>query len=368
MENCTIMLAPTFDDLKRQTHEKQSQLNKAQGEQKVMDQSKNHHGDVSNGLPKITILGTGGAGKVSVIRCSKMISPTYARLITIDTSGSDTPIENVTSLKIKNLNGSGKLRRENIEDITNFVNTFASKEDNFSDVNIIISSYSGGSGSTLCPLLIDEILRKGKIAIVIGIIDTDSEIDTINTFNTLRSIDNFVSQHKAYLPAIFFNNSFGRPVVDKGIDTVIKNLVKFLTSPYVGLDIQDRIKFLNPNAFGVEYGIKLISISNDISKDWDTSLGMIIPQQECSKLDAVLTITKIDNHISINTLCSVTFRGYYDDEGPDFLISIGYQIPKELVTSLNNKIHEYKSVSGSKRTEFTSEYEIGETTHKGMIL
>jgi hypothetical protein len=362
------MLAPTFDDLKRQTLEKKIQFNQSQGEQQVMDQSKTHHGDLSNGLSKISIIGTGGAGKVAAIRCSKMVQPTYTQIVTIDTSGSDIPVENVTSLKIKNLNGSGKLRRENIEDITNFVNNFASKEDSFSDVNIIISSYSGGSGSTLCPLLVDEILRKGKIAIVIGIIDTDSEIDTVNTFNTFRSLDNFVSQHKAYLPTILFNNSFGRPVVDKGVDTVIKNLIKFLTTPYIGLDVQDRIKFLNPNAFGVEPGIKLVSISTDLTKDWDNSLGMIIPQQEYTKLDAILSITKVDNHVNINTLCSVTFKGYYDEEGPDFLISIGYQIPKELVASLNGKIHEYKSVSGSKRTEFSSEYEIGETTNKGMVL
>lgn len=365
-----MSLAPSFDDLEKRIKAKKTiQQNQThQGEQTIMNQN-NAHGDLSNGLSKVTILGTGGAGKVAAIRCSKLVPPTSTRIVTIDTSGSDNFNENVESYKIKNLNGSGKLRKENIEDITNFVNSFASKEESFSEVNIIISSYAGGSGSTLCPLLINEILRKGKIVIVVGIIDTDSEIDTINTFNTFRSIDNFVSQHKAYLPAILFNNAFGRGIVDKGIDTTISNLIKFLTTPYIGLDVQDRIKFLNPNAFnGIDPGIKLLSISSELDKDWDTSLGMIIPQQEYNKLDAILSITQVDNHVKINTLCSVTFKGYYEDKGSDFLISIGYQIPKELVTSLNSKIHEYKSVSESKRTEFSSEYEIGETTNKGMVL
>lgn len=325
------------------------------------------HTDLSFGFSKVGIIGAGGAGKIAAIRASKLLSPSSTRITTIDTSGVDTSIENVESIKIKDLNGSGKLRRENIEPISNFIADYVSKA-SFEDVTIIINSLSGGSGSIIGSLITDEIIRQNKIVIMIGIIDTDSEIDTTNAFNSLRSYNNIIEQRKWYLPTVLFDNNFGRPTVDKGIDTIIQYLTTLLTTPYIGLDKQDRVKFLNPHIFdSVEYGMKLICITNDQIGDWDKSLGLIYPDNEYDKLDAILSITKKDNHLTIKKLCSVTFKGYYE-EGTDFVASIGYQIPQNFVATLNDKIHNYKSVGNIKKTSFDSEYDIGEKSNKGIIL
>lgn len=367
-------LAPSLEEL---TNKKQASLQASQSSENIQGDTmsqdsvvptKSIQSDLALGFTKVGIIGAGGAGKVAAIRASKFLSSTGTKITTIDTSGVETRIENVESIKIGDLNGSGKLRSENVEIISNFINDWITKT-TFEDVTIILHALAGGSGSIITPLLIDEITRQGKIAIMIGIVDTESEIDTTNVFNSLRTYDNIVNKRKCYLPTVLFDNKFGRPTVDKGIDTVVKNLVDILIIPFVGLDTQDRVKFLNPHIFpDVEHGIKLISITNDLDKDWDDKLGMIIPETSYTKVDAVLLISKKDNHRSIETLCSVSFRGYYENDGSDYIVSIGYHIPQDFVKALNNRIHSFKSVTEVKKTSFASEYEIGQESKKGLVL
>lgn len=359
-------LAPSLEEL---TKMKKDQLQKSIDGEKIMNQPvPNVQSDLALGFSKIGIIGAGGAGKVAAIRAIKSIDPSVIRVQTLDTSGVETVIDNVTSTKIGELNGSGKLRSENIDIISNFVSDWITKN-TFEDVTIIVHSLAGGSGSIITPLLVDEIARQGKIAIIIGIVDTESEIDTTNVFNSLKTYDNITNNRKYYLPTVLFDNKYGRAVVDQGIDETIVNLVAILTTPFIGLDTQDRVKFLNPHVFGdVTHGIKLISVTNKISEDWNDKIGMIIPQTEYNKIDAVLLISKVEVHHPITTLCSVSFRGYYEGTGIDYLVSIGYNIPQDFVKSLNDRIHSFKSVSEIQKTNFGSEYEIGKETRKGLVL
>lgn len=362
-----MSLAPSFNDLDKKKSSSQS------GVQKVMQQEFNpntitSHQDLSYGFSKITIIGTGGAGKTAAIRYAKTIDPESARVITIDTSGVPSDIPNVESIKIKDLNGSGKLRKNCIEPISNFIADFTSKT-TFELVNIIICSTAGGSGSVLAPLLVDEILRQNKIAIVIAIIDTDSEVDTVNAFNCLKTFDNIAANRKAYLPMILFNNSFGRSVVDNGIDTIIKNLHLVLNVPYIGLDIQDRIKFLAPSAFdSVDTGVKLLNISKRPDGEWEKDIGLVIPTDEHEKLDAMMIVTHISDNLKPTKRCSVIFRGYYEEAGENIIASIGYQIPAQLIKELNGEIHAFKSTNTKPKTDINSEYEIGKTDNRGMVL
>lgn len=361
-------LAPTFEEL-----EAMKLQNKSTHEVvKTMSNSEEipiEHRDFSYGFSKIAVIGTGGAGKMAAIRYAKSSDPECNRVITIDTSGIQADIPNIEAFKIKDLNGSGKLRKGNIEAISNFIADFTSKTV-FELVNIVITSCSGGSGSVIAPLLVDEILRQDKIAIVIGIIDTDSEIDTTNAFNCLRTYDNISKNRKAYIPTVLFDNTNSRQTVDRGIDTILKNLAFVLTTPFIGLDLQDRIKFLNPQVFDdVDCGVKLLNISTRDDGEWESDLGLIINPPEPEKIDSVMIITHSDIHIGIKKRCSVIFRGYFDTPNTKNVVaSAGYQIPPDFIKNLNADIHAFKSTLTTKPTEFVSEYEIGSTNKNGLVL
>ena len=365
-------LAPTFEDLKKRTIIPKIQENGVDMSKDIssdIEQVDINHKDFSiDGVVEIKIFGCGGCGKTAAIRYSKLRHNTVCKITTIDTSGSVVDIPNIESIKIKGLNGSGKLRSENIEPISNFIAEYTSHT-TFESVNIIIMAFSGGSGSTIGPLLVDEILRQGKIAVIFGIIDTDSEIDTTNALNCLRTIDNLATNRKGYIPTVLFDNNQGRAVVDRGIDVTLLNLANILEEPYIALDREDRLKFLSPNTFkGVSGGVKLLCISKQPGGDWEPNFGFIVPDDNHEKIDATIIISHSEKHIQLAKRCIVTFRGYYDNDGDDIVASIGYQIPENLITDLNANIHASKSTVEKKRTKILSEYDIGETSNNGMVL
>jgi len=355
-------LAPDIDKLKIQTIIKRSTGDNMTN---TTDQPLSHQ-DFSDDVVPFQIIGTGGAGKVAAIRFAK--NHPGSKIITIDTSGVDVSIPEVKAYRIKDLNGSGKVRKGNVEAIRNFIADFT-ETSKFDTVNIVIMSYSGGSGSVIGPLIVDEILRQGKIAIVFGIVDTDSEIDVINGFNCLRTLDNIVVSRKAYLPLVLFDNNFGRVEVDNGVDTMLDYLDEILSTPYIGLDIRDRTTFLSPNVFDdIETGIKMLSLSKQQEGGWEESLGLVIPDNEHAKIDASIIISKDGTYPKLTRRCAVSFRGHYIDNGEDIIASIGYQIPDTYIKGLNAGIHAFKSTKNTTKTEIKSEYSIGETTNGGLVL
>ena len=317
---------------------------------------------------KITarIFGAGGCGKVAAIRYSK-VNNFNKKITVVDTSGLTEDIPGVEVIRIPGLNGSGKYRRENIAPITNFIVKYTG-ETEFAPVNIILMSLSGGSGSVIGPLLVKEIFRQKKIAIVLGVIDTDSEIDTINAFNTVKTLDSMAADYKGYLPVVLFDNNKGRTVVDNAIDLIMENISILLDIPYIGLDAQDRVKFLNPNVFdGVSGGVRLMNISKRPDFEWEDE-SIIRPPEDDDKIDATIIITKIGRDLGLNTRCVATFRGYYADQGNDVVASIGYPIPADLITFLNNQVNSFKDSNVKKSTLVESEKRIGEKESSGLIL
>ena len=373
---------PSIEDLKKQKHEMKKETqstpvvvdrgfqNLQPIEEKMPEEKKIEvaHLDYATDTQVEThVFGVGGCGKVAAIRYSKA-GKLNKKITTIDTSGVTDDIPGVESIRIDGLNGSGKLRRYNAEQITNFVVDYTSKTV-FAPVNVIIFSFSGGSGSVIGPLLVAEILRQKKTAIVIGVIDTDSEIDTINAFNCLTSVDMITDKQKGYLPIVLFDNNFGRLVVDRGVDKIMSNLSCILDTPYIGLDTQDRIKFFNPKVFdGVSGGIRMLNVTKRDDGLWEDNIGLVTPDETHEKLDAAILISEADNHLTLTNRCVATFRGYYIKNGENVVAEIGYQLPERFIKELNANVHSFRSIVSKKKTVIESEHNIGEKSDNGLIL
>ena len=210
------------------------------------------------GTPSVNVIGTGGAG----INLVRLVLPHLNEKATsryIDTSSSNNrPGEKVILI---NGDGSGSLRSENSDIIARKVTTYSGEDLNLADINIVVFSLSGGSGSVCGPLLIRDIVRRGKLAVAVVVISSEAERKVTNSINTIKSLENITSTSNIYLPIMFFDNKFGQEVVDKSLSDKLERLVDILTLPAAELDRNDRLNWINaPKVIGATSGLRLLHV------------------------------------------------------------------------------------------------------------
>ncbi len=319
-------------------------------------------------LPKVLpfrVYGVGGAGRIAANRFAERNEG--HDIVTIDTArGMTRTVAGVQAIRINKLKGSGKVRSTNKEEIEAFIDE---RFDNavFKEVSIIICSLSGGSGSVICPKLVKRIIQSGNIVIVLAIADVGSEIDSVNCMNSLIDLDKLVKDElKSYLPFVLFSNEYGHAVVDNGIDTIMDRLARLLHTKFYGSDPSDRKNFLRPHQVigSVNRGLKLLNLTDNTDTDWDNNLGLVISDQEFTKIDSTIIISAIDVTLNSGIRSSVTYRGYFADDHETALLGfLGYSIPKEFMGALNKEIHAYRNavpdedtVIGFEDEDFEDEY------------
>lgn len=147
---------------------------------------------------------------------------------------------------VEGIDGSGKKRDSNYRLITE-----RSKEmlHRFKpgDINVVIHSASGGSGSVLGPTLVSELLSRDAPTIVIMVGGSDSRIETQNTVNTLKSYEMISNKREMPVVAVYFENSKETPrgTVDQRIQTTIVLLAAIFSGENRELDSADLNNFLN---------------------------------------------------------------------------------------------------------------------------
>ena len=164
---------------------------------------------------KVTLYCCGGGGTNigSHFANSEKGSPSAADITTafFDTSrsnmGSHIPEEQCYFLK--GADGSGKLRSANYAEILEAMPEFLSKHKP-GDVNIVVFTASGGTGSVAGPLLVDSLLERklNVIALVVG--SEESSAAVINTFNTLTGLEANARDRGVNLPLAYVHHSAGR--------------------------------------------------------------------------------------------------------------------------------------------------------------
>ncbi len=113
--------------------------------------------------------------------------------------------------------GSGKRRIENAESIMNNAQSILN-EFPASDVNLVVSSISGGSGSVIAPALVDELLRRNQIVVVLMVSSTDTDIELYNSIKTIQSYEKISRDHKKPIVAFYeCNNELSQQEVDNEV-------------------------------------------------------------------------------------------------------------------------------------------------------
>lgn len=167
----------------------------------------------------------------------------------LDTSQSnlDQAVDKTKVYLIPNKDGSGQKRNLNSSSIMERVKEITR---NFkpADLNIVISSASGGSGSVLNPLVTRELVSSKFPVIVIVVGDLTTRKFAENTIGTLRSFENFtrVPDARPIIMAYFENKgAHSRKEVNDRIIRLVADLSCLFSGQNAELDSQDLFHWLN---------------------------------------------------------------------------------------------------------------------------
>jgi hypothetical protein len=143
------------------------------------------------------------------------------------------------------VDGSGKVRASNHEEIGKIIKPLL-LEHPAEQLNIVVFSASGGSGSVIGPLVMRELLQRGERTIGIVVGSSESVISINNTNNTLKSLDNIARKNGQPVVIAFEHNesTADRPEVDARIRATIGSLL-IMAGPHIReLDTEDVTNWL----------------------------------------------------------------------------------------------------------------------------
>lgn len=225
---------------------------------------------------KIKLYGAGGAGiNQAKPFLGEATRPGYAQIdvALIDTSHSNisegTASENIYILP--NVDGSGKKRAENHEEIANTVKDVLVKHKP-ADFNIVVYSGAGGSGSVYGPLLVNEMMRNNipVLSIIIG--NTTTAIEAKNTLNTLKTMDHLARSGGVPAVVSYIQNSKDRPrrVVDQMVNTSVTALALLTSRENNELDTADVanwVRYHNVTDVPAQLALLDIVVDEETAKD-----------------------------------------------------------------------------------------------------
>ena len=170
---------------------------------------------------------------------------------------------------INDLDGSGKVRRENHQQIADCVLDILLNHKP-GDLNVVVSSTGGGSGSVIAPSLVNELLARGENVIVVAIGSTDSRIEVDNSIKTLKSYEVIAGKNGRPVPMLYFQNSKTkkRSDVNKDVIAQLSKVSVLFSKENQELDSADLRNWLNYNKV-TSYQPHLVALdiySNEVTK------------------------------------------------------------------------------------------------------
>ena len=144
------------------------------------------------------------------------------------------------------IDGSAKVRRTNYAAIKQAAPDILHRHKP-GDLNIIIHSAAGGSGSTIGPVVVSELLDRGEDTVVIMIGSSTCEKEISNTIDTLMSYQGVSEKREKSIVAIYLENSKENPMaINDGLVRLNTLLLAAVWSgENHGLDSKDLEHFLN---------------------------------------------------------------------------------------------------------------------------
>ncbi len=200
---------------------------------------------------KVRLYGCGGAG-INIVsffaQALDEVGSAELLVSAIDTSRSNLHegvIENDQMFILPDVDGSGKLRKQNHAEISASIQQMLVKQP-AEEFNIVVFSASGGSGSVIGPLLVSELLNRKQAVVAVVIGSEESFITAQNTLNTLKSLEAIALKQQAPVIMSYAHNrkDVPRAEADTYARFAIAGLSVLASGLIAEMDTQDIANFL----------------------------------------------------------------------------------------------------------------------------
>jgi hypothetical protein len=201
----------------------------------------------------IRVYAAGGCGinvasQIEKFRGNEEIGIAQLHISYIDTSRSNLAagVPDSAVYLLKDLDGSGKIRKENYQQISAHTRDILQRHEPLS-LSVVISSAAGGSGSVIGPSIVSELLEQDKPVIVILVGASDTRLDIENTIKTIKSYEAISKLRNKSVVVKYLQNSSTTPraqVDAEALQSISALLVAF-SRENLELDSKDLFNFLN---------------------------------------------------------------------------------------------------------------------------
>ncbi len=202
---------------------------------------------------KITLLGCGGAGSNIVAHYADIAGKEIPGCAVIEPYYLDSSYANIKegmdqerTFILEEKEGSGKIRTENRVELSRAVAPIL-KKFTPGDLTIVVSSGSGGTGSTLGPMLTSKLLDEGHKVIAILIGSDECERSSTNTLNTIKSYEG-IAQKNGKSVMMYYEHvkpSDRRSAIDERVWFIIGCLSYLMSRRNAEMDLKDIENFIN---------------------------------------------------------------------------------------------------------------------------
>jgi hypothetical protein len=328
---------------------------------------------------RVRLYACGGGGinmghKIDHIAQTSLDSFATLDVVYLDTSKSnlhhDIDAESVYLIQNPNSgedkDGSGQERATNYEDIDAQTRSILQRFKP-ADLNIVLSTGGGGSGSVIAPSIMSELLDKGLPAI--GICIGDDSKFTRNSLNTLKSYEKIAEIRQKPVSLLYIQNSLemNRAAVDVRVQHMVTSLCLLFSRRNRELDNRDLYNWLNyqiPTSY--QPALTALSLVSDLNP------------QNLSKLGNLISIATLATSVSDTALPirpEVQFVGFMDDASAKvldvqaslhFIISDGV-IPGA-VANFDNVLKESEEQSAARINTRRIVSNADKATSSGLVL
>lgn len=330
---------------------------------------------------RVRIYAAGGAAiNIAMLLRNVAVNPDIIadlEVVMIDTSRANLAAHasDANSYLVEGLDGSGKVRSENSEAIRGRILDIL-QQHKPADLNIVLSSGAGGSGSVIAPLLLSELIERKAPVIALTIGSTASKLEALNTLNTIKSYEAIAKKRQAPVVMHYLQNSPDLP--RKDVDLQMVSTISYLAILFSrrnreldSKDLQNWLRYSAPiTSFQPQLSIMTVlwHEANDNSVNTDLSkLGNIISVATLAPDLVNTTLTMTPEYQTVGILPPTATKGGVDNlSGKVFNYVISDGLINEIAKGLNSFLADLEAAANARpaKTSITGH---GEADADGMV-
>lgn len=299
-------------------------------------------------------------GKPSDVEGTATILPCF-----IDTSLSNLVTNNKTKVKeedvylLEDVDGSGKKRDANYHEMARNIKHILHKFPP-AEMNIVVTSASGGTGSSSASLIAKELLENGNTVIMVVVGSEESKIAIENTVKTFQSLDTISRKQGKPLVVSYFHNCAEHPRAknDLAVRQIITALSILCSRQNAELDTADIANFIGfHNVTSVHHGISFLYLTSK--------------EEEAAKIEYPISVASLFSEVGkVATTLSPEYActGYVTSkvlEGGDLHFIISQHEVESIYNRLNKRLDGFKESASARTSSLALN---GDADDNGIVL